>query len=593
MILTYLKKVGYTVASVAALVATANVVEAQQAGTSASSYTDASLQARIERLERQNQELMRALENLQATRSGTAESASNVQASDKVTPDGTAQVQKIVADYLAEREATKKQEDEAKKAKQADEWYRIGSDLAIKAKFDDNGYPWFYTANEDFKLHIGAWMHYDNVFWNQAGGLKTPQDGRPGHAQGVASGAPLGGIGDLEDGTFFRRVRPFLEGTFWETCEYRLNLALENDQFSTTGLDEFWVAVNKVPFIGTVRVGHVKDAVGFEADMTGSSRTMTFMERSSYSEAIELNENFVTGIWLNNNFFDKHMTYTYTAFRQDQATASGAFFGDGQWGMQGRLTYLPIYECDGREWLHLGISGGWRNGTNDISVSPFRTFRLRARPELRDDDPAGGGGGILTDANSNRMIDTGLIAASDEFLAGLEFAYVRGPFSVQAEYGWCFIDDAVGIAPTGLTFHPAIVPPQDYMFNGGYIQVAYTLTGESRAYDRNRGTLAREYFKGGPFSNAFLVWDDGCHWCSGCGAWEVAARYSYTDLNNGSGLNRIQGGIMDGVSVALNWYLNTNLSCMFDWVYNRRYDLPPGTVPGFTSGYGMRVQLTF
>src|SRR5262249_34628615 len=159
------------------------------------------------------------------------------------------------------------------------------------AKFDDNGYPWFYTANEDFKLHIGAWFHYDNVFWNQAGGLKTPPDGRPGHAQGVASGVSQGGIGDLEDGTFFRRVRPFLEGTFWETCEYRLNLALENDQFSTTGLDEFWVAVNKVPFIGTVRVGHVKDAVGFEGDMTASSRSMTFMERSSYSEAIELNEN--------------------------------------------------------------------------------------------------------------------------------------------------------------------------------------------------------------------------------------------------------------------------------------------------------------
>ena len=48
--------------------------------------------------------------------------------------------------------------------------------------------------------------------------------------------------------------------------------------------------------------------------------------------------------------------------------------------------------------------------------------------------------------------------------------------------------------PTGSTFHPALVPPQNYMFNGGYIQLAYTLTGENRAYDKRGGTLAREYF---------------------------------------------------------------------------------------------------
>ena len=88
-----------------------------------------------------------------------------------------------------------------------------------------------------------------------------------------------------------------MEGTFFEVGEYRLILALENDQFNTTGLDEFWVGINKIPFIGTVRVGHVKTPMGLEADMTASSRAMTFMERSSYSEAILLNQNFVTGIW--------------------------------------------------------------------------------------------------------------------------------------------------------------------------------------------------------------------------------------------------------------------------------------------------------
>src|SRR5207253_2317365 len=117
-------------------------------------------------------------------------------------------------------------------------------------------------------------IHWDNVFWTQSPLLRLPPDGRPGAKQGVASGAALGGIGELEDGTFFRRLRPFLEGTFWENYEYRLNFALENNQFSTSGLDEFWFAVNNVPFIGTIRVGHVKTPMGFEADMTASSRAM-------------------------------------------------------------------------------------------------------------------------------------------------------------------------------------------------------------------------------------------------------------------------------------------------------------------------------
>ena len=79
----------------------------------------------------------------------------------------------------------------------------------------------------------------------------------------------------------------------------------------------------------------------------------------------------------------------------------------------------------------------------------------------------------------------------------------------------------------------------------------------------------------------------------GPGAWEIAARYSYVNLNSGFGANRIQGGIMDGVTLGLNWYLNTNLNVMFDWAYDNRYDLPDGTVPGYTSGFGARVQFQF
>ena len=113
------------------------------------------------------------------------------------------------------------------------------------------------------------------------------------------------------------------------------------------------------------------------------------------------------------------------------------------------------------------------------------------------------------------------------------------------------------------------------MFNGGYVQVAYTLTGENRAYDKKSGCLSRYYFgTQGPYENAFLVRDEAGGLCWGRGAWEVAARYSYIDLNSGIGTTAIQGGIMDGFGIALNWYMNTNLTVNTEWVWDNRYDLP-------------------
>ena len=125
-----------------------------------------------------------------------------------------------------------------------------------------------------------------------------------------------------------------MEGTFWETFEYRWNFALENNQYSTVGLDEFWIGDNKLPVIGSVRVGHVKTPMGLEGDMNSSSRCMTFMERSSYSEAIELNQNFGNGIWFGNTYLDDRLLWEAVAFRPDNGN-SGDFFGTGAVGRAG------------------------------------------------------------------------------------------------------------------------------------------------------------------------------------------------------------------------------------------------------------------
>lgn len=474
--------------------------------------------------------------------------------------------------------------------------YVVGTDLSVKSSMKDGMFLWLETPNKDFTMHLGGWMQLDNVWFGESQGLKTPKGPNAGPAQGVASGATLGGIGSLQDGVYFRRVRPFAEGVFWETGEYRLILAMENSQFFGTGFDEFWVGAKDLPLIGSFRIGHVKNPIGLEADMTASSRAMTFMERSAYSEAIELNQNFGTGIWFGDAFWEQRATASCGFLRPDLGASSGVFFGDGQYMIQGRITGLPIYEDEGRHLLHLGISGGWRDGTNNLANAPFadNTIQLRAREELRDDNPAGGGPSVVINANSNRLIDTGIIASNEIFLTGLELLYIRGPMSFQSEYGWNWVDHAIGIAPSPTGFHPPLAPPQNYMFHGGYMQLAYTLTGENRAYDKRMGTLAREYFgKRGPYGTMWITRDEEGNIISSWGAWEIAARYSYVDLNSGFGQNRIQGGEMQGVTVAVNWYLNTNMTVNFNWVHDYRYDLPAGSIPGTVNGYGARVQFQF
>ena len=150
--------------------------------------------------------------------------------------------------------------------------------------------------------------------------------------------------------------------------------------------------------------------------------------------------------------------------------------------MQGRVTCLPVYEDEGHQLLHLGLSGGWRSGSTNLSSNQYRTIQLQARSEMRDDDPSGAG--LVPNSDSTRMVNTGTIALGEDYLMGLEALYIRGPFSVQAEYGWNWVDNAIGVINSGAALNPALTPPQNYMFNGGYIQVAYTLTGENRAYDK-------------------------------------------------------------------------------------------------------------
>ena len=112
---------------------------------------------------------------------------------------------------------------------------------------------------------------------------------------------------------------------------------------------------------------------------------------------------------------------------------------------------------------------------------------------------------------------------------------VLGPASLQAEWIKAETQDTLALG--------------DPEYDGFYVYLSYFLTGEHRPYKMTSGVFDRVK----PNRN-FL---DG-----GCGALELAGRYSHLDLDDGP----IAGGELDDYTLGLNWYWNPNTRVMFNYV---------------------------
>jgi Phosphate-selective porin O and P len=311
----------------------------------------------------------------------------------------------------------------------------------------------------------------DNYWFNQSPGLHAARTG-------VAPAAPFsgpskGGIGELEDGDYFRRLRIQFEGGFSEVFQYNLVFKLEDSEFSQVGLDEFWVGMAKVPVLGCVRVGNVKIAEGLEGDSYSSSKAITFEEKASFTEAFY--QNFGDGFWVANNLLDHRLFWAANAYRQETNNASsGINFGDGEYAYGGRLAALPLWSNDGRCFLHLATSYYWRKAQDQNPNTPgdgpnTPGIEFRARPEMRDDSPGAGGSQAVVLGNSNRMVDTGVLPASSSGVLGLEAWGNYGPLSIIGEWAWATAFDVNGPMVSGTTTTGnAKFTGGNYTFNGGY-----------------------------------------------------------------------------------------------------------------------------
>jgi len=232
-----------------------------------------------------------------------------------------------------------------------------------------------------------------------------------------------------------------------------------------------------------------------------SSLDIPFNERSSIINAFEYGRRAGLG------FITGGANWSASAAVQGESLNSAGenFAVDESTALSGRFTFAPIFETspEGVTLVHLGVHARQREQGDNAD------FRYRTRP---------------LNGRNTRHVDSGtLVGAESDTTFGVEGAVQFGPFGAQAEYMWLDGDATAG----------------EYNYSGYYVDVYWSLTGESRNYRGNQGSF-------GAIAPARPLGQDG-----GIGHWMLTGRYDFIDLSDDIGGG--SAGEQTAYGVGLDW----------------------------------------
>lgn len=434
----------------------------------------------------------------------------------------------------------------------------VGEDRTLQATWR-NGLE-LSSRDKAFRVHVGGRWQFDTAWMSAADAVQRALPG------GVA----------YHDGVDFRRARLRVDGTMYEVIEYAFEYDFVNSLRVRNGpgtgvtdeavpaVTDLWLQVSHTP-VGNWRIGCQKEAIGFEHIV--SSRFLPFMERSYNQDTFYGGSfnGFTPGISLSRTIWEDRASWNIGLYKPTN-NVFGSSVSDGDYAITGRVTWLPVYENEGRQLVHLGFSARQATTYDD-------RIRFRTRDAVR------GGLSVQWPVPA----DITVLGSTMQWLNG-ELAMVQGPWTVQAEWLVSLTSNARRLDATGMGTGPVV---DGLMYHGGYIQVLYFLTGESDYYSLERAAFDRVT----PLENFFWVpGDEGSF--LGTGAWQVGARYNLLDLND-QGIN---GGILHNLTVGLNWFWNPNTKWQFNYIatyrdVSRTADFSQGS--GWVHGWGMRLAQDF
>ena len=361
----------------------------------------------------------------------------------------------------------------------------------------------------------------------------------------------LGGlIGNPSDRFGIRRLRISLQGEIKDNVFYRIQTEFANP--NNFQFRDVFLGFTDLPLLNTVIIGNQKRP--YSLDQLNDSNYNIFVDRAYVADAFnDLNRRF--GISSSGNSRDLKYSWRSGIYNMENIQSDGLFEGNNyQLELASRIAATPWYdECSGgRGYLHVAASVAHRfpDGLGPNNQSEYST-----NPEAFFDN----------------IFATGpIFGAESESLYGFETVLNLGAFQIGGEYMETFVDR---FEPTGPNLN----------FHGGYIYAAYMLTGEHMSWNRKLGVLGRIR----PFENFFAVKDCNGKVQRGLGAWQVAARYSYIDLND----EDIVAGASDSLTLALNWYWNPHSRLQLNYI-NGDVDSQP-LAEGTYDLFGLQFQAFF
>ncbi len=340
-----------------------------------------------------------------------------------------------------------------------------------------------------------------------------------GHVSGPAESS---GIGEL------RRAQLGLEGTAPGGFNWLIEAEFAEGITEITEMTLTWEGSDTL----SLTIGQHNNFQSLE-ELT-SDRFSAFMERAAFTDAF----NFERRIGVSAEITHRAFTAQLGIFGENLLEIDEA---DGAYSLDGRIIYAPDI---GGTRLHLAASAHWRD--NGDRVDNGVTSRFRVRP--------------LFHATDTRFVSSPALLADGESRFGFEAAVIRGPFHAVAEAQWLDVD------------LPTAGAERDYF--GGYAEIGWFLTGETRGYrsarwDRTR--VRRPVETGGP------------------GAFQVNLRYDRLDLD--------QDGEQDGLVAALIWIPTDHARLMINygrlWIDNAAIPDAAGRRDYAVDMIGARAQFDF
>ncbi len=361
----------------------------------------------------------------------------------------------------------------------------------------------------------------------------------------------------LSNGTDLRYARFSIKTRFdkvWR-AEWDVDLAPyikeDDDKDDEAEIKDMWLSYEGIPQ-SMIKIGQHKPP--FSLEELASSRILVFMERA-YPNVFASDRRLglsYTG-WIDKHQFGFHhnIYIALGVFGENVAGIDEKTADDG-YAFAGRLTY--------------GIS--WP----DLLKTPHRLHigasLLRQTPDaVEDGKEPGMDFDVTAETRISRIqfLDTDdIYSIKHNDVMGLEGVLSLGPLLLQGEY----IKSQLRRRGNGRTVQ----------LEGAYSFISWMITGEHKPYLKRQG----EFYK--PMSKNSL------------GALELAVRYSHLNLSDVAA--RVFGGKANNYTLALNWYVNTHIRFMLNYVIvdNSIYADAKGELPGGNydfSFFALRTLVTF